>query len=46
MKGDEKEKRDKGIYKRMGGSSAKLTPKGIVLYSSPRCFQWGNRDVL
>ena len=26
MKGDEKEKRDKGIYKRMRGNSAKLTP--------------------
>jgi len=39
MKGDEKEKRDKGIYKRMGGSSAKLTPVLDV-------FQWGNRDVL
>ena len=31
MKGDEKEKKDKGIYKRMGGNSAKLTPKRIVL---------------
>jgi len=39
MKGDEKEKKDKGIYKRMGGSSAKLT-------HSPRRFQWKNRDVL
>jgi hypothetical protein len=29
MKGDEKEKRDKGIYKRMGGSSAKLTREGF-----------------
>jgi hypothetical protein len=45
MKGDEKEKKDKGIYKRMGGNSVRLTRKDSFRVSENLHFYFGGGNV-